>query len=666
MISYGLLVGSLGFYWDDWAKTLVHRLFGLSGYWSYYAEDRPYSAWTHLLFIPFLGDSPLGWQILTLVLRWLTAVAIWWFLSSLWRESGWQAVLVAALFAVYPVFTHQAVAVTFHQQWLQYLLCFISLGAMVQAFLKPERFWLWTVLSVITLIMQLLITEYFIGVELIRSLVLWYLLADRPFRRRFREWFRWYSPYLLISVIYVLWRLFFIQLPNEDPYKARTLYDFLNAPLGTLSRLWVVIWKDAMYVLVTHWYQTFDVNLFNEKMPPFAAASWLAVVVTALGLTFYFNRLHTGDEQVEQRMGRTGQMMILGLLAALLGMMPAWITGRQVVFDYHSNRYAQPAMFGASLLLVGFLSWVSQKRFQRSMLLSILIALAVGFNMRLTNDYRWQWVEQTRFYWQLYWRAPFIQPYTAIINETEPLAHQGLFSTSAAINLLYPQSSDFWEHGRLAYWVYSLYPRFASGLPENLQFGFRTQFRTLKFEGSSPNTLLIFYDLSKTNCLWVLRPDDAGDPELPRITAEAIRIANPSLISSQPVSSDYPPRDLFGQEPEHGWCYFFQKADLARQFEDWEKVAELGDQARQAGFSPLNTSSNAPHEWRPFIEGYAHTGRWSEARELTLQAAEKGERYQVWLCGVWKQMGERKEDDIHWMEKIQQTRNELNCEKLGF
>ncbi len=665
-ISYGLQVDQLGFYWDDWAKTLVHRLFGLNGYWSYYAEDRPYSAWTHLLFIPLLGDSPLNWQILALTLRWLTSVAVWWFLRGLWRDAEWQAGLTAALFSVYPVFTHQAIAVTFHQQWLQYVLCFVSFGAMVQAFRKPGRFWTWTALSVITLISQLLITEYFIGVELVRSMVLWFLLSSQSFREKLRRWFKWYSPYLLISAGYILWRLFLLQLPNEDPYKAQILYDFLQAPLKTLNHLWVIIWKDTIYVLITHWYQTFDVSLFAEKMQPFAAVSWLAAILVALGSAFYFHRLSVDDEFSKSRMNGAGQMMVLGLAAALLGMLPAWVTGRQVIFDAHSNRYAQPALFGASLLSVGFLNWVSQKRLQKSVLFSVLIALAVGFNMRLTNEYRWQWVEQTRFYWQLYWRAPYLQPNTAILNEKEPLTDQGLFSTSAAINLLYPQPPEFQEHGRLAYWLYSFYPRYASGLPENLQFGFHTQFRTLKFEGSSPNTLLIFYDLSKTNCLWVLRPDDAGDPELPTITAEAIRAANPALISAQPVSDDYPPSDLFGLEPEHGWCYFFEKADLARQFEDWNMVVELGDRAKEAGFSPLQTSSNAPHEWRPFIEGYAHVGRWDEARELTLQAAQKGKRYLIWLCQVWKLMGKGMEDNLGWMEQINRTRADMNCEKLGF
>ena len=36
-------------------------------------------------------------------------------------------------------------------------------------------------------------------------------------------------------------------------------------------------------------------------------------------------------------------------------------------------------------------------------------------------------------------------------------------------------------------------------------------------------------------------------------------------------------------EPSHGWCYYFERADLARQMGDWEKVAELGEYGFQTG-----------------------------------------------------------------------------------
>jgi hypothetical protein len=56
----------------------------------------------------------------------------------------------------------------------------------------------------------------------------------------------------------------------------------------------------------------------------------------------------------------------------------------------------------------------------------------------------------------------------------------------------------------------------------------------------------------------------------------------------------------FGSEPPHEWCYYYQKADLARQQNDWQTVAELGDEAQKLGLHP-----NDQIEWMPFLQAYA-------------------------------------------------------------
>jgi len=75
------------------------------------------------------------------------------------------------------------------------------------------------------------------------------------------------------------------------------------------------------------------------------------------------------------------------------------------------------------------------------------------------------------------------------------------------------------------------------------------------------------------------------------------------------------PEEIFGPEPEHDWCYFYQKAELARQYGDWETIVELGDQVEKNGFTPA-----VGMEYEPFIEGYAHQGKWETAYLLTKKA----------------------------------------------
>ena len=71
---------------------------------------------------------------------------------------------------------------------------------------------------------------------------------------------------------------------------------------------------------------------------------------------------------------------------------------------------------------------------------------------------------------------------------------------------------------------------------------------------------------------------------------------------------------------------------------DWEGIVSIAEQACSAGFCPANAPSNHPNEWIPFIEGYARSGDWEEARELILEVAELHADYAPRLCSLWEQL----------------------------
>ena len=91
--------------------------------------------------------------------------------------------------------------------------------------------------------------------------------------------------------------------------------------------------------------------------------------------------------------------------------------------------------------------------------------------------------------------------------------------------------------------------------------------------------------------------------------------------------------EVYGPEPEHDFCYYFEKADLARQFKDWETVVTLAETALTLEH-PYN-----PAEQMVFIEGYAHVGEWAQAVELSEQAHEVSpELVGPMLCRLWKRI----------------------------
>jgi hypothetical protein len=252
--------------------------------------------------------------------------------------------------------------------------------------------------------------------------------------------------------------------------------------------------------------------------------------------------------------------------------------------------------------------------------------------VRNATAYYRSWLQQKNFYWQLAWRAPSIQPDTALLSNDELFIYVGRAATAMAVNLLYPQPAG---DRALDTWFLELPHDIGPKQVEKLPRGkaLNPTFRIYSFTGSSLDSLVLFYKPGAGRCLWVLSPEDAANPDLPELTRAALPASNLGRITAGPPKGDYPPVEIFGPEPAHSWCYYYQKADLARQGGDWEVVLRLADEAQAQGFAPGN-----PHEQLPFIEGYARTGSWDEALERTREAFELDADAAPELCHVWKRI----------------------------
>jgi hypothetical protein len=112
--------------------------------------------------------------------------------------------------------------------------------------------------------------------------------------------------------------------------------------------------------------------------------------------------------------------------------------------------------------------------------------------------------------------------------------------------------------------------------------------------------LLILSQPSEASCVHAMdsRWRELSFFDLPFLYASAqnSKIENILLKDKTPVPVAY----AFGGEPRHEWCYYYQKADLARQQDDWPQVAKLGDEAQKLGLHP-----NDQMEWMPFLQAYA-------------------------------------------------------------
>jgi tetratricopeptide (TPR) repeat protein len=123
------------------------------------------------------------------------------------------------------------------------------------------------------------------------------------------------------------------------------------------------------------------------------------------------------------------------------------------------------------------------------------------------------------------------------------------------------------------------------------------------------------------------------------------------------TSVHQPPTALFGSEPSPDWCYFFEKADLARQLGDWEEVIRLWDAATSAGYSPQNGV-----ELLSFVEAYTQLGNLPMAETLSRQALEKTENLEPTLCTLWKRLESQSTPGPERQEAIQRLHAVLQCD----
>ncbi len=110
-------------------------------------------------------------------------------------------------------------------------------------------------------------------------------------------------------------------------------------------------------------------------------------------------------------------------------------------------------------------------------------------------------------------------------------------------------------------------------------------------------------------------------------------ISDESNILAAPEVTPNPA--VFGAEPAHTWCYYFEKADLARQLGDWQTVLQLKAQVDAHAFTP-----GIGAEYFPFIEAYAWTGQWEQAFNLSVTASGIGPGPGVALCNLWQSFQE--------------------------
>lgn len=102
LLAFGLLIPSIGFYWDDWPFAWLLRFFGPSDFIEAFRPFRPFLGPIFAVTTSIFGGNPLTWQLVGLGVRFLLSLVLWLVLRLVWPAQKLNLIWVVLLFTVYP------------------------------------------------------------------------------------------------------------------------------------------------------------------------------------------------------------------------------------------------------------------------------------------------------------------------------------------------------------------------------------------------------------------------------------------------------------------------------------------------------------------------------------------------------------------------------------
>ena len=606
---------------------------GFEAMTKYFSTNRPVWALLYQITTRIFPYTPIYWQVFALFWRWLGAAVLWGIVKELFPQREKFALTLAMLFLLYP---------GFNQQWVSYLYSHFFI--VLFFFLLSQYLMLRgkTIPALIFSALNLWMMEYFFVLELIRPLIIWTTLRDvsAP-RERIKRTLSLWTPYLAVFSLAVLSRIFIF---NNQIYQFSLKDELVKAPLETILTLAKNVLSSLWTVTGAAWMQAFQFP--NPVVDgPRTMAVYAFVVIAVAGLILF--RL---SKQVQVKEGSAREInwiILLGAIMIVLAGPPFWLTNVPVSLGFPANRATLSFVLGVSFVFAGLFEFLPQ-RFQL-VAVTIFVALAAGRQFLWSNEFRRDWTYHKNLFWQMTWRAPGLEKNTIVLMNEE-LTFYADNSLGAALNLIYAPEN----HSDVIDYVL-FYPTNRESLSLTPNTPVNYDFLAGSFAGNTSQAVVFYY--SPPKCLRLL------DPEIDlenRLIPDDTFLRDAALLSSTaPILSEQTSKmpAAYGTEPAHGWCFYFEKADLARQMGDWETVTQLGD----AAFA-LDDYPNDPIERFVFIEGYAHAGNWERAVELSTASYGVSKNYVGSLiCKLWDRIARETESTSEQKVTLDKVQNKFEC-----
>jgi len=649
-LSYGILIPKLGFYWDDLPILFQYKTFGAGGFPAFLASDRPYSAWIFMLTTSLFHYNPLGYHLLAFGLRLASVILFYQIFLTVWPEKTQSAAVASGIFAIYPGFHQQPIALIYchHFSVLNFFL--LSVWLMLRNAQQEKFNWYWGVLSWL-LTFGMFSIENFATLEMIRPVLLGFVLFPKfsTVKDTLKAVLKIWLPYLLIFFAFMVWRVLIFQFPTYEP---DLLEGYASSPASTLTALLSRIPKDFYTATIGAWVKSFQLPQISHFGTAATYLFWILVDVSLLVSWFLLGMLNPNQNSPagNPRKYRVEWVLTAFVLFFLAGSI-VWVLEMPFEIEFAWDRMTLAFMPGIALLAAWLYSLQHKTKIFANILVCTLISMAVGAHFENGMSYKRDWENMQDLFWQLSWRMPELEKGTTVLGSDFGINYYSDNALTAPLNLLYSPDNHSTD---LDYVFYYSEVRVGTHLPSlDKNLPIRQRYRSFLFNGSTNQIVAIKYN--PPACLQVMDRVYANSITLPNLsemqTAE-LKFTDQALIRSEPVHQ--PLAEIFSSQPETGWCYYFEKADLARQLGNYEEAVSLGEEAIQKGFAP-----RAASEWLPFLESNIRLENWERTEYIADEIVHSTGNYRDGLCNTLKRLS--KDTEIANSDKLVEYMQGYNC-----
>lgn len=607
LITFLPSVKDSGFYADDYHAVYGAYTYGPEKILITAMIDRPGAGftleWLYLLFGPRIHC----YQALVIILDIATALCALWILRKIWPGKKAIAVSVAVMMVIYPGFNEFMQSYNFSLMLMSvfFYISSIALSIVVLKSNRPVTRVLLTVLAALLALWSVFLNEYYLGLEVLRFGVIYLIVKTksgsdvRPLKRLLRT-LTAYLPYLFTAGGFFIWRFFVFNSTRTATNLGFFVNIFSSSPVYKLLTLLSGLFNNLLNITLFAWFEPAYRYLNSLRLKDFLFCTAIGIVgAVIVFIFFHFRRKNDSENEANKKEMR--QMVLLGLATVIGTSLPIVFVGREVTFTEYS-KYSLSGMIGGVMILAALIHYYVKPEV-RPLLLAFLIFSGIAAQLGVAKGLAADWEGSKELWWQLSWRAPSLKPGTLLSGRDVNYNFEEGFNIWGPVNMMYyPTAKNPVIIGET---LNSNLIK-AAQLDQDPLRDFRTYI--LNMETSK---LLIMSVPSNVSCLHLIdgeAPDySVYDSSEIQLIGEYSRLDQIDLTATPTT----PPVIMFGPEPSHGWCYAYQKAELALQKGDYQEVKRIWDESILNDLHPDDQI-----ELLPFILAYAELGDEKTLHEL--------------------------------------------------